>query len=923
MIAQETHESNATINAIHKKMKDLRQKLALDLQREMRVSAALQEEVNELKMQKQQKQSEFQLITDDLMRTKQNLEHEEQRVSLLQKQVSELNVLLSEAKSAAGDANARVAVAEKKLDDMERRKADELKIVEQKAYMEAQRNAETERNHLEKREMVYKLKQQNDFMSLQNQLRHSYTMGENDSASFRGKFEPSPSTNIFERISSMANNQDVINESMLAAKEVEFQNSMVKQKHVLEQEHIQNRNELQYRLDESMMIVDRLKRMAEEQREVIRNQEAQSSQLHRRYDEVCRELQERDQRIGQLQHENEYLTQLKNQSGYGKQNNQSVHHSQSFEPQEIKTRLFDREGNDTRRSNRYNSDVNSSMEQADDDDAEVYESHNHLLNSYNRKNVNVDRTSLQIQELQLQLQQSKGHIQQLEHENEQIKRESLSASINFDDQQQQIQQDSEALGDMKAKFESLMLHYGKGEERLKNMEAEHQSELRQHEQTVSLLQQNVTHLNDINAQQEQELKHLEKEFKIVHHKWNHGRQVLLSMETLYHDHIRGLRSTINQLRAAVEDTQNKFATEKNNLERKFIRDTSSVFSNLEKKYILANDENRRKLIQAHDMKEKQLEESFKAALVSKNKEQEDSKSELLRKVNNSMNISDESVVLSMNSAEEKDSKLVAKLKLILKGVVEALTSTNMAPSALSHEIQLIVSGQDDQVIDKSKKNLGVAANVCVLVRGHLSLFISKSTIASNQLEATKRELEKEIERRIFYENALSELQAAVGDGGSEMSSPASRLATLGTPSPNRATKGDEDKMLNELIQLEYKSQISVLQNRMEELQLTFKAELQRAEVAASDREATLRKTLESKYASAIQSDKQLILELENQLATEQTKRKNLQIRLNEEEKSMRKIIDELELRNSSLQTRAENSELSLTRLQARMKSQGV
>ena len=222
MIAQETHESNATINAIHKKMKDLRQKLALDLQREMRVSSSLQEELNDFKMQKEQKYSEHKLMVDDLGRTKQNLEHEEQRVALLQKQVSEVNILLVEAKSNASDANSRSILAEKKLDDMERMRVDEMRIVEQKATLKAERDAETERMHIEKREMVYKLKHQNDFMSLQNQLRHSYTMGENTNTSFIGNgigngHSELASSAVFDRIGSMSTNQDVINESMLAS----------------------------------------------------------------------------------------------------------------------------------------------------------------------------------------------------------------------------------------------------------------------------------------------------------------------------------------------------------------------------------------------------------------------------------------------------------------------------------------------------------------------------------------------------------------------------------------------------------------------------------------------------------------------------------------------------------------------------------
>ena len=246
---------------------------------------------------------------------------------------------------------------------------------------------------------------------------------------------------------------------------------------------------------------------------------------------------------------------------------------------------------------------------------------------------------------------------------------------------------------------------------------------------------------------------------------------------------------------------------------------------------------------------------------------------------------------------------VSHLKLVIKGCVEALVSSDIVPSVFDTELQRFINAVDEHSYSK----IGISGSVCVLLRGHLTNYVNKYMSITSQLESVQKELEKERNKRIFHESALFELQQAVGTNGGL--SPMVKMK-----SSSRSHSQDDEEIMNELVHLEYKSQIKVMQSRMEELQVSYKAELQRLEVAAAERESVLRKTLEAKYTTAIQSDKQLLSEIENQLLSEQSKRKQLQLRFSEEEKKLKSIIADLEKRNLDLQTRAENAENSLTKL---------
>jgi len=949
IIAQETSESNATIGAIHKKMKDLRNKLALDLQREARLTAALQEEVSDLKSQKELWKRELQQSTEEVARHKQKLEFEEQRVSMMQQQHAELSTAATEAKTMAADANTRMVLAEKKLDAMQKLKKEEMRIVEANAFMQAERKVEAHHDHLEARELAYKLKQRNDQDLLQSQLRHSYSGGEVVSHDLQ-----SPN-NMFERIGSMTGNQDIVNESILAGKDFQHQHEMNRLKYELEGEANRTSNLLQQKLEEAMQNMDKLKRIVQDQRSTnisletqMLNEQQMKMQLETELHQVRQKMlsvesamtsrasrsqdvgrsQERDafvqrsQDVGRSQ-ERDAFVQRSQDVGRSQERDAFVQRSQDFnDSSRADNALLQSRDHNNGRWHRNNEQEQRAPVVDDVPDPSLFSRSvnsqkksnrygNEMYNSYDDEN-NENLAGIANSADSAEIQRLRSQVEELETANSSL--QGMLTKMEQDHAHHQ-QEDSMALDEMRGKFESLMSNYGQSGSSFEAAAAHHSAELTQKDQTISMLQQNLRHLTDIEGGHEEAMQHLSAEFKAIHEKWVRGRQSLISMESLYHDHIRGLRSALSQVENTVENMKSQFGLEKDRICREMQQGWSTALAGIEKKHADEVKQIRMTLVTVHDSNEKAMEKSFKNAIIEKEiqhgSEMSQTKSELVGKISK---LSGEGSLNTIVAPLLDDSKvdsaelaLSAHFKLIIKGMMEALVSSDIVPSAMASELQLLMTPHSDKINEK----IGVSASVCVLLREHLSEFLNACTVISNQLETTKRELEKESECRAFNENALNELQQAVGGSNGNMLASPLFASPMGN---SKLSNASEEALMNELRLLEYKSQNKVLQERLEEVQQSYKAEMRRLELASSEREATLKRTLEAKYSSILSSDKQLVSELENQLANEQGKRKQLQARLAEDEKTFRGIIQELEQHNHELQTRAEKAEMLVSKL---------
>jgi hypothetical protein len=158
MLTQESSESNSAIVSMHDKLKQLRHKLSLELQREKRISHSLQEEVTSLRAFKEDRLKELRLHSEEETIIKSNLSNEIQKNSSLQLKIQQLTSRLTEFKSNVLDAELKLKNSLDRNSLLERLKWEEIKLVEDRAkLMNTVREADYEKN-------IYN----------SNQLRHSY-----------------------------------------------------------------------------------------------------------------------------------------------------------------------------------------------------------------------------------------------------------------------------------------------------------------------------------------------------------------------------------------------------------------------------------------------------------------------------------------------------------------------------------------------------------------------------------------------------------------------------------------------------------------------------------------------------------------------------------------------------------------------------
>lgn len=252
MLAQEASESNAAIVTMHDKMKQLRHRLTLELQREKRISNALQEEVTTLRIFREDKLREIRYLTEEEANAKAKLLAEQQKLTTLQNQFADLVSQNAELKAKALDCEVRLRSALEKVADVERTKWEEVKNAEERIKISAEKELEAERQQI----AAYRIQLQ---AQTQNHLRHSYTFG-------------SKIDGLIEKHS--------LEMALKKARE-----EWVTERATLERHHSQVVNSLQQRLHEASDHIEALKNMV-----TFANSQVANSSLHDDDSEKMRRL---------------------------------------------------------------------------------------------------------------------------------------------------------------------------------------------------------------------------------------------------------------------------------------------------------------------------------------------------------------------------------------------------------------------------------------------------------------------------------------------------------------------------------------------------------------------------------------------------------------------------------------------------------
>ena len=173
MLTQEVSDSNMAIASVHEKMKDFRQRMLSDLQREKKHSASLQERLDSMKFLA----DENKRLLEETAALKTRLSAEDVKARGLQLQLDEATKQLASVKLKLSENEYRLHTAEEKARDATSTLRESSNELEKKIRLKTEMEAEEQRLILSQKEAAMKLQYENELSSYKSQLRHSYTFG--------------------------------------------------------------------------------------------------------------------------------------------------------------------------------------------------------------------------------------------------------------------------------------------------------------------------------------------------------------------------------------------------------------------------------------------------------------------------------------------------------------------------------------------------------------------------------------------------------------------------------------------------------------------------------------------------------------------------------------------------------------------------
>ena len=173
MLTQEVSDSNMAIASVHEKMKDFRQRMLLDLQREKKHSASLQERLDSMKFLA----DENKRLLEETASLKTRVSAEDVKARGLQVQLDEATKQLASLKLKLNESEYRLSTAEEKAREATSTLRESSNELEKKIRLKTEAEAEEQRLILSRKEAAMKMQYENELSSYKSQLRHSYTFG--------------------------------------------------------------------------------------------------------------------------------------------------------------------------------------------------------------------------------------------------------------------------------------------------------------------------------------------------------------------------------------------------------------------------------------------------------------------------------------------------------------------------------------------------------------------------------------------------------------------------------------------------------------------------------------------------------------------------------------------------------------------------
>lgn len=178
MLSHEAAESAAAVSALLQKLKQVKQKMGLEIQRERHNFQLMEQEAINARKQIEELSKELRIAQDDIGRLRDHLKTEQMKTVSLHQENTELRASELRMQNSCLELQTRMKLAEERTEMVERMKEKEVAIVEGKVKLEAERMMEAERMQVDRRTATYHMQYQNELGLLKNKIRSSYAYGE-------------------------------------------------------------------------------------------------------------------------------------------------------------------------------------------------------------------------------------------------------------------------------------------------------------------------------------------------------------------------------------------------------------------------------------------------------------------------------------------------------------------------------------------------------------------------------------------------------------------------------------------------------------------------------------------------------------------------------------------------------------------------
>lgn len=886
MLAQEAAESNAAIVAIHEKSKQTRQRLTLELQKERRINGALQDELAVLRATRDEKARELRNLVEDDTKMREKLNREQQRNAALQIELQEAAAALSDARSKALDADLRArqaeerkAFIEERLTELERSREQQIQQIEERARAKAQQEMEQERQRIDLKTSAYRLQYQNELGALQNQLRHSYTMGTNSLSDMSVEFALKAARDgwLLERTRMEAQHSLTVSnlKSQMEAMESQFQlaASAAAAKH--EAEHQQTVSALQARLLEADDVIEKLKQMVrdnrtllETQKRVFEEQAAAALDSHSEAQHLLqRELLLQQQQVDQQRQ----LLQLQQQ--------QIQHQGHASQPHYESHKI---------QSGPKPADQHEPRNQEHIGDASSAAA---LINNARRETRDAMEKAhaMEIEVMRLK--------QQLSNCQEQALRDQA--------------QDAKMLNEMKMKLASLMSSYerergdasmlGSAARPSISTQSSQLSELDEEER--SALTSRIRGLEQAVGLAQAEVEFERNQGLASRRRAQELYELLRLIETKYKTQVRALQAELSNIRDKVQQLGPALASEAMKVAQGVEIKSQAILEKVEHMHKRQLQQTRIALAKAHEVEKQHLEAGFSGKIASESSKHEralqEAKRELIRRADSALGLSvsspgrGASAITAVDASGTSDASTFAIARAsayesVTRGMLDALTSSGILPDEAAAKINSLALANEQPSFAASTEAKAVLSE-------HLDKFIADMQNALAELDSLRD--------RLFREGIETE-------GSVETASSRALDAAVGELEQSR----HENALLVDITKMEAESKLKSLQQNIADLQRMHEIELARIRAESLEQENALRASLTEQLTGLRGQEDARVASLENKLASEQNKRQNLLRQLTEMDRAHRIALEELEGANAALEQRAERAELQLTKL---------